>query len=367
MNSDFSNRIKLFNQIEKLACEIGFADFGVAPLTKLVDEIALYQQSQSEGYFGQMEYLSNNIDKREDPNLLLNGAKSVLVFLAPFSYLSENKDKPDSASSNKRLKISDFALGEDYHLVIKERLNMIANLIDRFVVENNKELDSPISAIIKDRVCLNKITSPNFAKYKSLTCRVFTDSAPILERAWGVRAGIGFIGKNNFLISHKCGIKNFIGIILSTIEIPPSQTVANTKERVKQSDICGKCRLCIDACSQKALFAPHKIDARKCIAYKTIEQPIGSKSGDYNGWIFGCDDCMNACPWNKFNKKGWGEFHKLAYLLRGKNGDLAPGETDVWWDNLSQNEFDDLFKKSPLKRAGLDKIKENIKTNTIDK
>ena len=171
----------------------------------------------------------------------------------------------------------------------------------------------------------------------------------MLERAWAVRAGIGFTGKNNFLISPKAGIKNFIGVILTRSELPyTDKTVPNG---------CGQCTKCLDACTQKALYEPFKVNASKCLSYKTIEEPLeGADEGrtkDFSEkWIFGCDDCMNACPWNKFNKEGWKEFSSKKALLEGL--------TREKWEEMTEEKFKEMFTGSPLERAGLDKIRQNI-------
>lgn len=333
--------MELYKKIRKLAFELGFADVGCARAEALGgEETAHYRDALSKGFFGEMSYLERNTDKREDPTLLLPGAKSVLVFLAPFSFTPDASSLENSSAKveiSSRLKVSEFALGTDYHTVIKDKLYRIAQLLD--------------------------------GKF-----RVFTDSAPIMERAWAVRAGLGFIGKNNFLISRSCGVKNFIGIILTTVELPYYQL---SKEMDKSGgaekiyDVCGSCTRCIDACSQKALFAPRKIDARKCLSYKTIEKPLtecddADEMDNNPGWIFGCDDCMNACPWNRLNHKGWDEFHVNAHLLRSVPGsaELAPGEKAEWWRSLSEEEFDKLFSASPLQRAGLAKIIHNLLLNS---
>lgn len=374
---------ELYDKIKELALELGFADVGCARAGALdADVTAHYRDALASGFFGQMSYLERNTEKREDPTLLLPGAKSVLVFLAPFSFLGDASAADSSAAavpapraqggSRNKLKVSEFALGIDYHAVIKEKLYKIAALLD--------------------------------GKF-----RVFTDSAPIMERAWAVRADLGFIGKNNFLISRKCGVKNFIGIILTTVELPyyKFDTEVNKKDGGENFfDVCGNCTRCIDACSQKALFAPRRIDARKCLSYKTIEERIAEESDEgcnakgrsladvsskkvvleADKWIFGCDDCMNACPWNRLNLKGWEEFHTNAHLLRSASAipqcvadepswlahcntpaldsddapALAPGETPEWWLGLTQEKFDELFSNSPLQRAGLKKIVHNF-------
>ena len=360
----------LYEQIAALATDLGFADFGCAKADALsYSETKAYNIAASEGLFGNMEYLLRNRDKREDPTLLLPGAKSVLVFLIPFSLYGggneQNRQEVDKrARGEGRVRISEFALGNDYHTVIKKRLNKIANFIDRCQIERE-------DIKVENNAIIQRVLNPNYVKYKSLCCRVFVDSAPIMERSWALRAGLGFIGKNNFLISKRCGVKNFIGVILTTAELSYNETVANNRI-APDRDICGSCNLCIEACSQNALFAPRRIDARKCLSYKTIEAPIEdiplnrerAKGQELEvPWIFGCDDCMNACPWNRLNIKGWQEFHTNADLLRSSSLDAeaALGERAEWWNGLSQEDFDKLFKDSPLRRAGLEKIKQNIR------
>ena len=342
--------MELYDKIDKLAHNLGFADWGCAKATSLEREMRWFQKAQERGFFGEMDYLNRNSEKRQDPTLLLEGAKSVMVFLVPFSYHSHNRKNDNS------LKVSEFALGEDYHTVIKNRLNQIANCIDLYLIENNPSM----SEITENPYLRKKYFAPNFDKYKSLSCRVFTDSAPVMERAWAVRAGLGFIGKNNFLISRSCGVKNFIGVIITTAELPYSEEYPDEE----RGENCGKCTQCIDACSCKALFAPREIDARKCLSYKTIEAPVNksccmefsTQCENVSGWIFGCDECMNACPWNKFNREGWREFHSLAEVIEGE------GKSPSWWMSLSEEKFNKLFAKSPLRRAGLQKIRENIMT-----
>lgn len=302
-----------------MARETGFADCGCAPVAPLggSKEECRYLEAERLGQFGQMEYLKRNVDKRMDPSLLLPDAKSVIVFLAPFS-------SGGCCKTEDGLKISEFALGQDYHTAIKDKLFRIASLIEGH-------------------------------------SRVFTDSAPVMERAWAVRAGLGFIGKNNFLISPKAGIKNFLGVIITTAELPyTDKTVPNG---------CGQCTRCLEACTRKALYAPFKVDATKCLSYKTIEAPLDEADNERTRylegegekrlsgtasqkWIFGCDDCMNACPWNRFNKDGWPEFTSNRPLLEKC--------TREFWENLTDEQFKSTFKDTPLLRAGLDKIRKNI-------
>lgn len=309
-------------EIRSLSASLGFAAFGCAKAEKLTEEEVRYSTASNNGFFADMGYLSKNTEMRYDPRLLVPGAKSVLVFLAPFG--GERCNTADG------LKISEYALGLDYHRVIKGKLHKILEVLGG-------------------------------------EGRVFTDSAPILERAWAVKAGLGFIGKNNFLISPECGIKNFIGIIASPIELSYNQDIVPEQ--------CGACTRCLEACSRKALCSPHCVDARKCLSYKTIEEKVGENNASENitcrgdkeqkersGWIFGCDDCMNACPWNSRNAAGWPEFRTNEKMLSGANA--------KWWNSLTESEFKRAFSNSPLSRAGLEKIKSNCakancKTNLL--
>ena len=306
---------ELWQGISRLSEEMGFADCGCTEVLSLSgsNEEEIYKEAGQRGHFGKMEYLKRNVDKRMDPTLLLEGAKSVIVFLAPYG--------GESLATEDGLKFSSYALGTDYHKIIKDKLYRIVSFIEESC--GRKKI-----------------------------CRVFTDSAPVMERSWAVRAGLGFIGKNNFLISHKAGIKNFIGTIITAVELPYSDKTAE--------NACGQCTRCLDACSRKALYAPFRIDASKCLSYKTIEEPLGEENPADNGrtgtitpkWIFGCDDCADACPWNRFNKPGWPEFSSNREFLKTCNRDF--------WNNITEEEFQDLFKDTPLLRPGLAKIRKNI-------
>lgn len=354
----------LYKKIRNMASELGFAAVGCAKAEELGQEADLFDEAVEKGYFAGMTYLGRNIDKRRDPRLLLPGAKSVLVFLAPFGQEVKKDAHSEGCHDTSavihgrqmavNLKISEFALGSDYHKVIKDKLYLIAQLI-KDSYEESQESDSVADDMRKEPVC-----------------RVFTDSAPVLERAWAVRAGLGFIGKNNFLISPECGIKNFIGVIITKAELPyyqsnsaKSATAGKTGEckvpdescvRGKTNPFvngCGNCTRCIDACSQHALYAPFKLNAAKCLSYKTIESRSLAEQINRN-WIFGCDDCMNACPWNSRNKQGWPEFSILKNLL-GRT-------TPEFWESMTDSEFTEKFKETPLLRAGREKICASVKS-----
>lgn len=267
----------IYQNITRLAESLGFAACGVAAACRLEEESEHYLSAMKEGCFAEMEYLKRNCEKREDPRLLFEGAKSILAFLAPYGDESATPEKEVIFGNGTcgRYKIAQYALGEDYHRIIKEKLSAILNYIKSRIPEARG--------------------------------RVYTDTAPIMERAWGVRAGLGFIGKNNFLISRSAGIRNFIGIIITDVEFEPVFDMSQYKNH------CGECRRCIESCPTGAL-SPYRLDAAKCISYLTIEKKgsdIGlnkSMAGKREGWIFGCDACMNACPWNSRNRNGWNEF-----------------------------------------------------------
>lgn len=270
----------LFEHIETLAKELGFSAAGHAPANELENEQERYMESMEKGYFANLGYLERNLEKRFNPRLLVEGAKSVLVFLAPYGSLQGDNDGYIDTTLSGKYKVAQYALGEDYHTVIKAKLNEI--------LSHMQQLDPAIKG------------------------RVFTDTAPVLERAWAVRAGLGFIGKNNFLINRKCGIRNFIGVIICNWEADQN----NCAPTDLYKKYCGSCTKCLEACPTGALCAPYTIDARKCTSYLTIEDKEASmpqnieKSGERGGWIFGCDACMNACPWNSRNKEGWPEFQQ---------------------------------------------------------
>ena len=295
-----------FKEIEKIAKELGFAAVGYAPAAQLTDEPERYLQALESGHFASLEYLKRNLEKRFNPQLLVEGARSVLVFLAPYgqqvtSEFVEITQAPENSHPlPDSYKVAQYALGEDYHTVIRGKLNVILQMM--------KERNPQISG------------------------RAFVDTAPVLERAWAVRAGLGFIGKNNFFISREHGIRNFIGVIISSYAIDEieakkeeecggyEKNLSGREEEIGKK-FCGSCTKCIESCPTGALCAPYTLDARKCTSYLTIEEKgatIGlnmEKAAERGGWIFGCDACMNACPWNSRNGKGWEEFEQKEQPL----------------------------------------------------
>ena len=304
---------EIWELICRLAMEAGFADWGAVAAEEVsTEQKCYYNAREAAGYFAELDYLKRNCSKRFNPALLVEGTKSIVLFLVPFGQEMEMGNPPY---------IAQYARGKDYHKVIKERLFTIL-------------------AALKER-------------FPEISGRPFVDSAPVLERYWAMRAGLGFIGKNNFLISPKCGIRNFICSLFLNVELPPPDA-ADRRERTQGLPSCGACRRCLDACPTGALEAPFVLNANKCTSYLTIEkrhiqhqveqqqagqrqieqQQAGGleahitechtlrqhrrynrmdllKEGNaipVNGWLFGCDCCMNACPWNSKNISSWPEF-----------------------------------------------------------
>ncbi len=308
---------EIYNIIASMAKELGFVDFGCAKASEIPAYARqYYTDALNKGYFARMDYLGKNIEKRFNPQLLVEGAKSVLVFLAPYS-IPEHINRPKG--------IAQFALGDDYHKVIKDKLFLIMKKISDII--------------------------------HSFNGRAFTDSAPVLERFWAAEAGLGWIGRNNFLISKKCGIKNLIGVIICNTEIPPTADMEPSKKN-ENTGSCGECFQCIKNCPTGALEKPFATNANKCISYHTIENRSLQQDIDagvvplFSGITFGCDKCLDACPWNKANQIGWMEFHKNIEILSGINED--------WWENLNEAEFKEIFKDSSILRGGLNNIKATL-------
>lgn len=385
---------ELYAKIVELSKSLGFSDLGCAKAERLSAEEGRYRARMESGFFGEMGYLKRNVEKRFDPRLLLPGCQSVIVFLAPFAKAAGGEcngsgradgggdDDKRSGWNGDGGRISEYAQGLDYHTVIKKKLRVIAEAI-------TTSFAAEVSA---EGVSESRSVSEGLAKgleqgVEPVRCRIFVDSAPILERAWAVKAGLGFIGKNNFLVSPTHGVKNFIGILLTTAQLPYNQTVIEPQ--------CGECERCLKACSQKAWVKPYVLDARKCLSYKTIEQPLKATSepaklitpkmatnvssntsenvdpdtntsalkvteqadteaiSNPHRWIFGCDDCMNACPYNAKNDLGWDEFRTKPC---DEFGYALPND---FFQRLEPQDFERLFGCTPLTRAGLEKLRQN--------
>lgn len=255
---------------------------------------------------GKMSYMQNHFDKRLDPRKLVPGAKSVISLLS--NYYTEDRQN-DSAP-----RISKYAYGRDYHYVLKEKLKELVN----FIRENIGEVEG----------------------------RVFVDSAPVLDRAWAKKSGLGWIGKNTNLINRTGGSFFFIAEIICDLEL-----VADTPVE----DFCGTCTKCIDACPTEAIIKPYVVDGSKCISYFTIELkeeiPVAYKE-KMNNWVFGCDICQDVCPWNRFAKP-----HREKQFLP-KEELLKMNKSE--WNEITSEVFVKIFSDSPLMRAGYKGLKRNL-------
>lgn len=245
------------DQLSQIATSAGFAAVGVSPAERATDVEKDYCEWLSQGFHGEMAYLARNFDKRMDPRLLVPGARSVISFIVPYAPRRE-----ETPQGQKAGRIASFAWLRDYHVTIKERLYVVLNSL--------RDAFGPIQG------------------------RPFVDSAPLLDRYWAARAGLGWIGKNTLLVTKEWGSYVFIGSLVIDAE------VEKTAQPVK--DYCGRCNQCIKACPTGALLGPRLIDARKCISYLTIEkkEELSEKEeASLGAWAFGCDECLNACPWNR--------------------------------------------------------------------
>lgn len=293
--------------IKQKAEKFGFQSCGISKAEFLEEEAPRLEAWLNKGYHGEMKYMENHFDKRLNPTLLVDGAKSVISL----SYNYFPKVKIDEINN---FKISKYAYGEDYHEVIKDIL---------------KEMVAELQEEIGD-----------------FGFRVFVDSAPVLEKAWARKSGLGWVGKNANLITKKHGSFYFLAEIICDLDLEYDLAV---------TDHCGSCRACIDACPTQAIVSDRIVDGSKCISYATIE--LKNEIPDYfNGkmddWIFGCDVCQDVCPWNRFS----------APTLQGK---FAPNFQKLnfrknEWKELTQELFSEIFKKSAVKRTKFSGLIRNI-------
>lgn len=282
-----------------MSCGISRAEF-------LEQEAPRLEKWLNENRHGQMSYMENHFDKRLDPRLLVDGAKSVISLL--LNYYPTEQQNPNS------YKISKYAYGEDYHFVIKEKLNALLQFIQQEIGEVNG--------------------------------RVFVDSAPVLDKAWAAKSGLGWVGKNSNLITQKVGSFYFIAELIVDLELTYDTPT---------TDHCGTCTACIDACPTEAIVAPYVVDGSKCISYFTIELKENlpeEMKGKFNDWMFGCDVCQDVCPWNKFATPHQEPlFHPKPELLDFTKRD---------WEELTQETFHKVFKNSAVKRTKFEGLTRNI-------
>jgi len=295
--------------IKEQALALGFDACGFSKAEFLEKESLQFKDWLSNKMHGEMHYMENHFDKRMDPRLLHEGTKSVISVLLNYY--------PDTLlPENDNYKISKYAYGKDYHFIVKEKLQELLNKMEAFA-------EYPVSA------------------------RLFVDSAPVLDRSWAAKCGLGWIGKNSCLIRKNEGSFFFIGEILCDLDLD--------YDADDYKDFCGNCTKCIDACPTGAITSPQNVDARKCISYLTIEHknelPEALKE-QFGDWIFGCDICQDVCPHNRFAKPTIEkDFAPKTELLKMKKKD---------WEKLSEEEFHALFKNSPLERCKFNGLKRNI-------
>lgn len=303
-----NNKTQYTNLIKQKATELGFDFCGISKARRLDEEEPRLEKWLKEGRHGKMAYMENHFDKRLDPRLLVDDAKSVVSLM--ISYFPEANDHYISP-----LKVSKYAWGNDYHYVIKERLQILVNAL--------------------------------IAETGQINFRIFVDSAPVLDRAWAVNAGIGWIGKNTMLISRRNGSFFFLAEIITDLELEYDSPFGG--------NYCGDCTRCIDACPTGAITGPRQLDASKCISYLTIELKDAIPSefqGKMQDWIFGCDVCQDVCPWNRFS------------ISTNEPSFKSSGNWSEWsaqdWHNMEKATFTKVFGRSPLTRAGFKKLKNNI-------
>lgn len=304
------NRITEYTSfIKKTAFSTGFSYCGIAKAQKLNTDAGRLEQWLSKGMHGTMKYMENYFELRVDPTKLVPGAKSVITLL--LNYFPSEKQIPSSP------KISKYAYGKDYHEVIREKLNFLL-----------QEIKSNIGDIHG---------------------RGFVDSAPVLERSWAQRSGLGWIGKNGNLITRQSGSFFFIATLITDLELDYDDPFAK--------DYCGTCTRCIEACPTDAIL-PHKVvDGSKCISYFTIELKNAlipdSMKGKFDNWVFGCDICQDVCPWNRFSRPhDVPEFSPLPEILN-----LSTAE----WEAMTEENFRKIFRDSPLRRAKWKGMLRNLK------
>ena len=293
--------------IKEEALALGFLSCGISKAGFLEDEAPRLEHWLNTNQHGEMHYMENHFDKRLDPTLLVPGAKSVVSLTLNY-YNSEKQTDPNAP------KISLYAYGKDYHFVIKDKL---------------KELLSRIN---------NQIGA--------VDGRVFVDSAPVMDKAWAAKSGLGWIGKNSNLLSKQVGSFFFIAELILDLELESDHPV---------TDHCGSCTACIDACPTDAITNPYQVDGSKCISYFTIELkdalPTEFK-GKMDDWMFGCDVCQDVCPWNKFSKPHEEPlFNPHPELLQMTSSD---------WTELTAETFQKVFKDSAVKRTKLEGLTRNI-------
>jgi epoxyqueuosine reductase len=300
------SKSKYTEMIKSEALRLGFLSCGIAKASFLEEEAPRLEQWLKKNMHGEMGYMENHFDKRLDPRLLVDGAKSVISLLLNYY--------PSEVQSDDTYQIAKYAFGQDYHHVIKTKLKALQEFIT--------------------------------AQIGEVHGRAFVDSAPVLDKAWAAKSGLGWIGKHSNLLTQKVGSFYFIAELIVDLDLEYDTPV---------TDHCGTCTACMDACPTQAITEPYVVDGSKCISYFTIELkneiPNGFQ-GKFNDWIFGCDICQDVCPWNRFSKP-----HKEP-LFQPHPELLSMTKQD--WKEITKDVFKKVFQKSAVKRTKFSGLQRNI-------
>ena len=303
-----SNKEQYAKIIKAEAKRLGFLSCGISKAEFLEEEAPRLERWLHNNMHGNMHYMENHFDKRLDPTLLVEGSKSVISLT--YNYYTDAVQQDADAP-----KISKYAYGVDYHYVIKDKLNQLLEYIKNEIGDVHG--------------------------------RTFVDSAPIMEKAWAKKSGLGWIGKHSNLITQKVGSYYFIAELIVDLDLEVDHAV---------TDHCGSCTACIDACPTQAITEPYKVDGSKCISYFTIElkENIPSEmKGQLDHWMFGCDVCQEVCPWNRFSK------NHSEPLFNPNPKLLSMSKKD--WEEITQETFNKVFKKSAVKRTKYVGLKRNVR------
>lgn len=302
---------ELSAKIKAISEELGFAKCGIVPADRLDAEAVRLKDWLGRGYHGEMQWMDRPEQDRADPRTVMPDARSVIVLATNYFTPHEHSDEPNSG------KISRYAWGDDYHDVVREKTRLLL-----------------------DRVRL---------KAPDVTGRVCVDTAPMMEKAWAVRAGLGWIGKHANLITKEVGSWVFLSELLLNVELEYDREIVE--------DHCGTCTACLDACPTSAIVEPYVVDSRKCISYATIELRgetlPANVAENLNGWIYGCDICQDVCPWNRFEKP----VDDPRFAPRNGETSLSLGTID----RMEHQEYAERFRGSAMKRTKLAGLRRNAK------
>ena len=301
------SRTKHTKLIKKISQGLGFEYCGISQAEFLEEEATRLEDWLNQNMHGKMSYMENHFDKRLDPTKLVEGAKSVISLL--YNYYPEQ-----IISQQDNYKISKYAYGQDYHHVIKKKLKTFLQMIQEQIGE--------------------------------VSGRVFVDSAPVMDKVWASRSGLGWQGKNSNLIHPKKGSFFFIAELILDLELIYDHPI---------KDYCGTCTRCLDACPTEAIVAPYVVDGSRCISYFTIElkeEIPDDFAGQFEDWVFGCDICQDVCPWNRFSKAHQeADFEPNDQLQQMRKKD---------WEEMTEEVFGEIFRKSAVKRTKFKGLKRNI-------